>query len=123
MGTKLDAINTCISSAAGQAAGAASFPILKAAIEAHLAVNGTLPVNVILLAPCYAKGELLGYAMTMCHHTDVGGYGIGARMLWDRVPQGADPLGPENMLGMFAGVIQAALQKKGGVLLEDHSKG
>jgi hypothetical protein len=24
------------------------------------------------------------------------------------------------MLGMFAGMIQAALQKKGGVLLEDH---
>lgn len=28
-----------------------------------------------------------------------------------------------GMLGMFAGVIQAGLQKKGGVLLEDHSKG
>ena len=35
----------------------------------------------------------------------LGGYGIGARMLWDRVPAGADPLGPENMLGMFAGVL------------------
>jgi putative polyhydroxyalkanoate system protein len=28
-----------------------------------------------------------------------------------------------GMLGMFSGVIQAALQKKGSVLLEDHSKG
>ena len=28
-----------------------------------------------------------------------------------------------GMLGMFSGVIQAALQKKGNVLLEDHSKG
>ena len=27
-----------------------------------------------------------------------------------------------GMLGMFSGVIQAALQKKGSVLLEDHSK-
>jgi putative polyhydroxyalkanoate system protein len=27
-----------------------------------------------------------------------------------------------GMLGMFSGLIQAALQKKGGVLLEDHSK-
>jgi putative polyhydroxyalkanoate system protein len=27
-----------------------------------------------------------------------------------------------GMLGMFGGVIQAALQKKGNVLLEDHSK-
>jgi hypothetical protein len=26
------------------------------------------------------------------------------------------------MLGMFSGMIQAALQKKGDVLLEDHSK-
>ena len=26
------------------------------------------------------------------------------------------------MLGMFGGMIQAALQKKGGALLEDHSK-
>ena len=35
----------------------------------------------------------------------LGGYGIGARMLWDRVPQGADALGPENMLGMFPGLL------------------
>ncbi len=35
----------------------------------------------------------------------LGGYGIGARMLWDRVPKGADPLGPDNMLGMFAGLL------------------
>jgi hypothetical protein len=27
------------------------------------------------------------------------------------------------MLGMFAGMIQAALQKKGSVLLEDHHQG
>lgn len=28
-----------------------------------------------------------------------------------------------GMLGMFSGMIQAGLQKKGGALLEDHSKG
>ena len=28
-----------------------------------------------------------------------------------------------GMLGMFSGMVQAALQKKGGALLEDHSKG
>lgn len=28
-----------------------------------------------------------------------------------------------GMLGMFAGLVQATLQKKGGALLEDHSKG
>jgi hypothetical protein len=26
------------------------------------------------------------------------------------------------MLGMFGGLVQAALQKKGGALLEDHTK-
>ena len=30
--------------------------------------------NVILFAPCYASGELLAYAVTMAHHTDVGGH-------------------------------------------------
>lgn len=35
----------------------------------------------------------------------LGGYGIGARMLWDRVPVGIDPLSPENMLGMFPGLL------------------
>jgi putative polyhydroxyalkanoate system protein len=28
-----------------------------------------------------------------------------------------------GMLGIFSGMVQAALQKKGSVLLEDHSKG
>jgi len=28
-----------------------------------------------------------------------------------------------GMLGMFSGIVHAALQKKGSVLLEDHSKG
>ena len=35
----------------------------------------------------------------------LGGYGIGARMLWDRVPVGVDPLAPENMLGMLPGLL------------------
>ena len=35
----------------------------------------------------------------------LGGYGIGARMLWDRVPVGVEALGPDNMLGMFAGLL------------------
>ncbi len=35
----------------------------------------------------------------------LGGYGLGARMLLDRVPKGADPLGPENMLGIFPGLM------------------
>ena len=35
----------------------------------------------------------------------LGGYGLGARYLLDRVPQGADPLGPDNMLGLFPGLL------------------
>ena len=35
----------------------------------------------------------------------LGGYGIGARMALDRIPAGADPLGPENMLGIFPGAL------------------
>jgi aldehyde:ferredoxin oxidoreductase len=35
----------------------------------------------------------------------VGGYGIGAKLLFDRLPAGADPLGPENMLGFMMGPL------------------
>ncbi len=35
----------------------------------------------------------------------LGGYGLGARLLFDRVPAGADPLGPENVLGIFPGLL------------------
>ena len=35
----------------------------------------------------------------------LGGYGIGARLLFDRVPAGADPLGPDNVLGLMPGLL------------------
>ncbi len=35
----------------------------------------------------------------------LGGYGIGARLLFDRIPKGADPLGPENVLGLMPGLL------------------
>ena len=35
----------------------------------------------------------------------IGGYGIGARLLYDRIPAGADPLGPENVLGLLTGPL------------------
>ena len=35
----------------------------------------------------------------------LGGYGLGARLLFDRIPQGADPLGPDNVLGFFPGLL------------------
>ena len=33
----------------------------------------------------------------------IGGYGIGARLLYDRMKPGADPLGPGNILGLITG--------------------
>ena len=35
----------------------------------------------------------------------IGGYGLGARLLYDRIPQGADPLGPQNILGLLTGPL------------------
>ena len=35
----------------------------------------------------------------------IGGYGIGARLLYDRIPAGADPLGPDNILGLLTGPL------------------
>ncbi|MDE2894799.1 MAG: hypothetical protein OXN87_05300, partial [Chloroflexota bacterium] len=35
----------------------------------------------------------------------LGGYGIGARLLFDRIPAGADPLGPDNVLGLMPGLL------------------
>src|SRR3972149_6769425 len=35
----------------------------------------------------------------------LGGYGLGARLIFDRIPKGADPLGPDNILGLFPGLL------------------
>lgn len=35
----------------------------------------------------------------------IGGYGLGARVLYDRMKPGVDPLGPENMLGFVTGPL------------------
>jgi aldehyde:ferredoxin oxidoreductase len=35
----------------------------------------------------------------------IGGYGLGARLLYDRIPAGADPLGPDNILGILTGPL------------------
>ena len=35
----------------------------------------------------------------------IGGYGIGAKLLYDRMPAGADPLGPDNILGLLTGPL------------------
>ena len=35
----------------------------------------------------------------------VGGYGVGARLLYDRMQPGTDPLGPDNVLGFITGPL------------------
>jgi len=35
----------------------------------------------------------------------IGGYGLAARLLYDRIPVGADPLGPDNILGILTGPL------------------
>ena len=49
----------------------------------------------------------------------LGGIGLAARLLYDRLPPGADPLGPENVLvfapGPFAGTLVAAGSKHAAV--------
>ncbi|MGB6836465.1 MAG: aldehyde ferredoxin oxidoreductase family protein [Dehalococcoidia bacterium] len=39
------------------------------------------------------------------YRTYIGGYGLGARLLFDRIPKGADPLGPHNVLGLIPGLL------------------
>lgn len=67
---------------------------------AERAFNGKL-LNVNL-----STGEItVEYPDESLYRQFLGGYGIGARLMWDRVPRGADPLGPENMLGMLPGLL------------------
>lgn len=35
----------------------------------------------------------------------IGGYGVGVRLLYDRMKPGADPLGPKNILGLITGPL------------------
>lgn len=37
----------------------------------------------------------------------IGGYGLGARVLYDMMKPGADPLGPDNVLGLVTGPVTA----------------
>jgi aldehyde:ferredoxin oxidoreductase len=40
----------------------------------------------------------------LCHDY-LGGYGLGAKLLYDRMPAGVDPLGPEAILGFLTGPL------------------
>src|SRR5512137_2640739 len=44
----------------------------------------------------------------------IGGYGLGARMLFERQAKQVDPLGPENILGLTAGPLTGTKAPTGG---------
>lgn len=44
----------------------------------------------------------------------VGGYGIGVKVLFDRMPAGVDPLAPESMIGFCTGTYNATAAVMGG---------
>ena len=61
-------------------------------------------------------GKILNVDLTNRHVSDepldeelcrayIGGYGLGARLLYDRMKAGADALGPDNLLGFFTGPL------------------
>ena len=39
------------------------------------------------------------------YHNYLAGVGLGAHYLYENIPAGADPLGPDNILGFVAGVL------------------
>ena len=53
-----------------------------------------------------SRGELRDEALDekLCRKF-IGGYGIGARIIYSRQEAGVDPLGPENILGVMSGVL------------------
>ena len=66
----------------------------------ELAYNGKI-LNVNL-----SNGEITPEDIPEQMYKDyLGGYGLGARLLFDRIPQGADPMGPDNVLGLMPGVM------------------
>lgn len=66
--------------------------------------------------PCGYVGHFLSVDLSRGELTDehldelllrtfIGGYGLGAKILYERMPSGADPLGPDNMLGLVTGPL------------------
>lgn len=64
------------------------------------AFNGRI-LNVNLTTGEIVKEDLL----EDMYRSLLGGYGLGSRLLFDRIPAGADPLGPDNIVGFFPGLL------------------
>ncbi len=54
------------------------------------------------LNACELKAEQLADEF---YRSYLGGYGAGARLLFDRIPKGTDPLGPANVIGFMPGLL------------------
>jgi aldehyde:ferredoxin oxidoreductase len=57
--------------------------------------------------------EVESISESMCRDF-IGGYGLGARMLFERQAGRVDPLGPENILGLAAGPLTGTKAPTGG---------
>ena len=42
----------------------------------------------------------------------IGGSGLGSKLLWERIPKGADPLGPDNILYVGVGPMTSLVGTK-----------
>ena len=58
-------------------------------------------LNIDLTAGTFEEEEL---DEQLCHDY-IGGYGLGAKLLYDRMPAGVDPLGPQAILGILTGPL------------------
>jgi len=68
--------------------------------------NGECAFNGRMLNVNLNSGELIAEEFSAdFYRSYFGGYGAGSRLLFDRVPKGADPLGPENILGLMPGLL------------------
>ncbi|HUT90834.1 MAG TPA: aldehyde ferredoxin oxidoreductase family protein [Thermoguttaceae bacterium] len=68
-----------------------------------MAVPGTMGrILVVDLTKCQARLEQPDDDLYL---TYLGGYGLGSYLLYKTQPAGVDPLGPENTLGFFAGLL------------------
>ncbi len=53
-----------------------------------------------------SKGELKSEDVPEEHYRDfLTGYGLGIKTLYERIPPGSDPLGPDNILGFCSGLL------------------
>ena len=60
----------------------------------------------IVLSVDLSQGQIVRETLPDKVYRDfLGGYGLGVRMLYDRIPPGADPFGADNVLGFLPGLL------------------